>query len=264
MSSRNFLTVQTSNTNLPKQLYWYSLGLMFFLLSMSLAALTIMTFPTHSRHPPHRNRPMARAVRLVAVPFAMFSACMVYSAWRGFCSQVYGRGGTQLKAWELEDPGEVGVKLRRKRKRSGSKVPQSRAGEGEVDVSLDVAGKASDEDVKDPDLLGEEEVTQERRRDYRTPSDRTVIAPFAFTHSNSIDNQGSSGVGDIETGDMYSNDTHDNQRHQNTQPLTAGIPRASFNGSNKQRPPNVTESEDPSTHEIVFVRPKRRAMADLA
>jgi len=33
----------------------------------------------------------------------------IYSAWRGFCSQVFGRSARQLHTWELVDPADAGV-----------------------------------------------------------------------------------------------------------------------------------------------------------
>ncbi|QRW16586.1 regulator of G protein signaling domain protein [Rhizoctonia solani] len=50
-----------------------------------------------------------RSIRLVSVPFAVLGCMQIYSAWRGFCSQVFGRSARQLRAWELVDPADAGV-----------------------------------------------------------------------------------------------------------------------------------------------------------
>ncbi|KAL4245824.1 hypothetical protein ABKN59_001691 [Abortiporus biennis] len=43
-----------------------------------------------------------RAWRLFAVPFFSLGIMQVYSAWHGFCSNVWGRGRVQLRPWELK------------------------------------------------------------------------------------------------------------------------------------------------------------------
>ncbi|KAG8989466.1 hypothetical protein FRB90_002236 [Tulasnella sp. 427] len=53
-----------------------------------------------------------RAARLAGMPFATAGACQIYNAYVGFCSEVFGRGATQLKSWELDDPEEAGVEWR--------------------------------------------------------------------------------------------------------------------------------------------------------
>lgn len=55
------------------------------------------------------------------MPFATAGACQLYNAYIGFCSEVFGRGSTQLKSWELDDPEEVGVEWRETGQPSTSK-----------------------------------------------------------------------------------------------------------------------------------------------
>ncbi|KAG8699670.1 hypothetical protein FRC09_006466, partial [Ceratobasidium sp. 395] len=97
----NFVSITASNINLPKQIYWYAIGTVFTLLSWLIALCTIYFIPD-----PPRSR---RSIRLVSVPFAVLGCMQIYSAWRGFCSQVFGRSARQLHTWELVDPAEAGV-----------------------------------------------------------------------------------------------------------------------------------------------------------
>ncbi|KAG9101394.1 hypothetical protein FS749_007482 [Ceratobasidium sp. UAMH 11750] len=99
----NFVRVTASNINLPKQIYWYIIGVIFTLLSWIIALCTIYFIPD-----PPRSK---RSIRLVSVPFAVMGCMQIYSAWRGFCSQVFGRSARQLHAWELVDPADAGVSL---------------------------------------------------------------------------------------------------------------------------------------------------------
>jgi len=43
-----------------------------------------------------------RATRLPSTIFVFFGAAQMYSAYRGFCSQVWGRASSQLRPWELD------------------------------------------------------------------------------------------------------------------------------------------------------------------
>ncbi|OBZ70266.1 hypothetical protein A0H81_09756 [Grifola frondosa] len=85
-----FLPAYEETHDVLASLFWYAAGLADTLLALILALSLIAA-----------GRP-ARAWRLFAVPLAALGAMQAYSAWRGFCSQVWGRGGTQLRAWELQ------------------------------------------------------------------------------------------------------------------------------------------------------------------
>ncbi|KAF8725070.1 G protein signaling domain, partial [Rhizoctonia solani] len=100
----NFVTYAAANINLPKQIYWtnrYAIGIVFTLISWIIAIFTICFIPDQPRS--------KRSIRLVSVPFAVLGCMQIYSAWRGFCSQVFGRSARQLRAWELVDPADAGV-----------------------------------------------------------------------------------------------------------------------------------------------------------
>ncbi|KZT70343.1 hypothetical protein DAEQUDRAFT_764788 [Daedalea quercina L-15889] len=95
ISLPRFLAEASNNINRPKQLLWYSLGVIDTLLGILLAVLLVCLVPI----PPESNR----AWRLFSVVPAMVGMCQLYSAYRGFCSQVWWRGATQLHEWELEE-----------------------------------------------------------------------------------------------------------------------------------------------------------------
>ncbi|CAE6444437.1 unnamed protein product [Rhizoctonia solani] len=97
----NFVSYAAANINLPKQMYWYAIGIIFTLISWVIAIFTIYFVPDHPRS--------KRSIRLVSVPFAVLGCMQIYSAWRGFCSQVFGRSARQLHTWELVDPADAGV-----------------------------------------------------------------------------------------------------------------------------------------------------------
>ncbi|KAB5594185.1 Regulator of G protein signaling domain containing protein [Ceratobasidium theobromae] len=97
----NFVSTAAPNINLPKQIYWYAIGIVFTLVSWAIAVCTIYFVPDDPRS--------RRSIRLVSVPFAVAGCMQIYSAWRGFCSQVFGRSARQLHAWELVDPADAGV-----------------------------------------------------------------------------------------------------------------------------------------------------------
>ncbi|OSX59506.1 hypothetical protein POSPLADRAFT_1075641 [Postia placenta MAD-698-R-SB12] len=90
-----FLASASANINRPKQLFWYAVGIADVLLGVVLAIVLITALPA----PPQASR----AWRLFAVPLAGIGFMQAYSAWRGFCSEVWGRGHTQLRVWELQE-----------------------------------------------------------------------------------------------------------------------------------------------------------------
>ncbi|KZT06530.1 uncharacterized protein LAESUDRAFT_679540 [Laetiporus sulphureus 93-53] len=98
VSLPRFLAIAATNINTPKQLYWYAIGIadVFIGIIIALVCITVVHVP------PKGNR----AWRLFAVPFFAFGVMQVYSAYRGFCSQVWGRGHTQVRVWEMQEMDE--------------------------------------------------------------------------------------------------------------------------------------------------------------
>ncbi|KAF5387870.1 hypothetical protein D9615_000839 [Tricholomella constricta] len=90
-----FLAIASANINLPKQIYWYSIGVVNITLGLLIALLLITMLPT----PPEANR----AWRIFAVGFCSIGTTQCYSAWRGYCSQIWMRGTTQLRVWEMQE-----------------------------------------------------------------------------------------------------------------------------------------------------------------
>ncbi|KZT29452.1 hypothetical protein NEOLEDRAFT_1128211 [Neolentinus lepideus HHB14362 ss-1] len=93
VSLPRFLAYASTNINLPRQIFWYAIGLIDFLLGLALAFALITTLPV----PTQANR----AWRLFSVPLTALGAMQMYSAWRGFCSQIWRRGKMQVRPWEL-------------------------------------------------------------------------------------------------------------------------------------------------------------------
>lgn len=71
----DFLSIASANINLPKQIYWYCVGILNMSIGIILALSFIMMLPT----PPEANR----AWRLIAVGFFSLGSAQAYSAWRG-------------------------------------------------------------------------------------------------------------------------------------------------------------------------------------
>ncbi|EPT00776.1 hypothetical protein FOMPIDRAFT_1121704, partial [Fomitopsis schrenkii] len=95
ISLPRFLAAASANINRPKQLLWCTLGILGTAVGFLLAILLITVVPI----PPAANR----AWRLFSVVPAAVGLSFIYSAHRGFCSQVWGRTATQLHEWELEE-----------------------------------------------------------------------------------------------------------------------------------------------------------------
>ncbi|EMD40355.1 hypothetical protein CERSUDRAFT_91071 [Gelatoporia subvermispora B] len=95
VSLPRFLAAAAVNINLPKQLYWYGVGLTYFLFGAVVAIVLITCLPG--------SGPASRCWRLCAVPFASLGWMSMYSGWRGFCTEVWSRGNTQLRVWELRE-----------------------------------------------------------------------------------------------------------------------------------------------------------------
>ncbi|KAG6861951.1 hypothetical protein C0995_009135 [Termitomyces sp. Mi166 len=90
-----FLLAASANINLPKQLYWYTMGTLNMLLAILIALLLIMLVPT----PPEVNR----AWRILPVSIFVVGGGQFYSAWRGSCTQIWRRGATQVRVWEMQE-----------------------------------------------------------------------------------------------------------------------------------------------------------------
>ena len=82
--------------SLPKEklTYRYGVGAIDFLIALAIFLPLLFLLPA---------QPFGlRAYRLFSVPFASFGCMQAYSAYRGFCSQVWGRASRQLKPWEMD------------------------------------------------------------------------------------------------------------------------------------------------------------------
>ncbi|WVQ94732.1 hypothetical protein IAU59_001812 [Kwoniella sp. CBS 9459] len=91
----HFLQHAKSNINRPKQLFWYMVGFADFSFGVLIYLLLTLLLPT---------RPFGvRAYRLFSTIFVTFGIMQAYSAYRGFCSQVWGRSHRQVRPWEMDD-----------------------------------------------------------------------------------------------------------------------------------------------------------------
>ncbi|KAK0230238.1 hypothetical protein IW262DRAFT_386667 [Armillaria fumosa] len=89
-----FLAYATPNINLPKQVFFYVLGVLYIVAGIIIDVTVISLIPV----PPRNNR----AWRLLAAfPFAA-GITTICAAWHGFCSQVWCRRSVQLHSWELQ------------------------------------------------------------------------------------------------------------------------------------------------------------------
>ncbi|KAG8960118.1 hypothetical protein FRC03_007051 [Tulasnella sp. 419] len=255
MSVQNFLTAASANVNLPKQLYWYAVGLFNIILSIIMASLIIALVHTSKSNP----NIYARAWRLFSVPFGGLGGMQFYSGYRGFCSQVYGRSSIQLKAWELEEPEEVGVKWRKKKKyrkvdRRAIMTSDSTTGGSEKLPDLEAGEKAATgHNVEDQDSSSVSKKTLPGNGG--TPHDPSLIAPFAFSnlslHGETVASQDEHGT-DIED--------HNLPTTTSTTDLKDGAADDIVqHGSSKVAQNRAGFSNEP-THEIALVKPKRRAI----
>lgn len=90
----HFLSYARTNINRPKQLFWYIVGTCDMLIGL-IIYLVITLLVTNHRY-------ALRATRLPSAVFVCFGAMQTYSAWRGFCQQVYGRNSRQVRPWEMD------------------------------------------------------------------------------------------------------------------------------------------------------------------
>ncbi|TYJ59217.1 hypothetical protein B9479_000206 [Cryptococcus floricola] len=87
-----FLLAAKSNINRPKQLFWYFVGAVDFTIGLITFLLLTLLLPAH---------PFSlRAYRLFSTIFIACGAMQAYSAYRGFCSQVWKRSHRQVWPWE--------------------------------------------------------------------------------------------------------------------------------------------------------------------
>lgn len=83
-----YLVYAKGNTNAPKTLFWWGIGMLDFLIGVMMAL--VILFRVHSRW-----------WRIFSFLFIQFGTMQMYSASRYFCSQVHGRTSRQLYPWEL-------------------------------------------------------------------------------------------------------------------------------------------------------------------
>lgn len=90
-----FLETVKANINRPKQLFWYFAGIVDLLIGLTIFLLLTFLLPP---------RPFGlRTYRLFSTIFVSFGIMQVYSAYRGFCSQVWRRSSRQVWPWELDE-----------------------------------------------------------------------------------------------------------------------------------------------------------------
>ncbi|KAK8861497.1 hypothetical protein IAR55_002318 [Kwoniella newhampshirensis] len=90
-----FLEAAKTNINRPKVLFWYFVGFVDFMIGLIIYLLLTLLLPRHSIG--------LRAYRLLSTIFVCFGIMQAYSAYRGFCSQVWGRSHRQVRPWEMDD-----------------------------------------------------------------------------------------------------------------------------------------------------------------
>lgn len=94
-----FLAYAEENINVEKKLYWWLYGLLTS--SIGWAIVIGCLFIDYWSD---KTEGRKRAWRLFGVPFLTLGAMQMYAAYRGFCTQVWGRGTMQLRPWELAFP----------------------------------------------------------------------------------------------------------------------------------------------------------------
>ncbi|KAF8076809.1 hypothetical protein FPV67DRAFT_1777227 [Lyophyllum atratum] len=148
-----FLSTASANINLPKQIYWYIVGTCNIAIGLLIALLLIMMVPT----PPEANR----AWRIFPAGFCSLGSAQCYSAWRGYCSQVWMRGNTQLRVWEMQEMDDEALAF--------------------VDRIL---GPCKDrqrtQDTASPPPHDEHEIKRDDKKQHPSARDVAVIAPFAI------------------------------------------------------------------------------------
>ncbi|KIP10419.1 hypothetical protein PHLGIDRAFT_125613 [Phlebiopsis gigantea 11061_1 CR5-6] len=92
----HFLDGTRENMNWGKRAYWWLYGVLTTCLGWAIVVGCLFI-----QYGPHMSQGRRRAWRLLGVPFLTLGAMQMYSAHRGFCSQIWGRGATQLRPWEL-------------------------------------------------------------------------------------------------------------------------------------------------------------------
>ncbi|CAL1700094.1 unnamed protein product [Somion occarium] len=111
VSLPHFLTLSATNVNRPKAFFWLSVGTLNLTIALLISLATILSIDDYTLRKRvtggwdsggESRLAKARAWRLFAVPFATLGGMQFYSAYKGFCSDVWGRGRTQLRPWELD------------------------------------------------------------------------------------------------------------------------------------------------------------------
>ncbi|KAH8096619.1 hypothetical protein BXZ70DRAFT_1009622 [Cristinia sonorae] len=93
-----FLALSSTNVNLPKALYWYAFGVAYILFALVIFICTALLGPTSVRK---------RAWRCFSIPFSSLGSMLLYSGYKGLCTEVWSRGRAQLRPWELQLYGET-------------------------------------------------------------------------------------------------------------------------------------------------------------
>ncbi|GJE87465.1 regulator of G protein signalling domain-containing protein [Phanerochaete sordida] len=94
-----FLASAEENMNWEKKLYWWLYGAL-----TSAVGWGIVIGCLFIDYWSDKTEGRRRAWRLLGVPFLTLGAMQMYAAYRGFCTQVWGRGNMQLRPWELYAP----------------------------------------------------------------------------------------------------------------------------------------------------------------
>ncbi|KAG8905270.1 hypothetical protein FRB99_000340 [Tulasnella sp. 403] len=273
LSLQNFLDTQSANINFPKQIYWYCVGTTITCLSLAIAIIMIRLLPVINPHPPHNCRPFLRGARLASVPFATMGAMQLYSAWRGFCSEVFGRGHTQLKAWEMEDPAEAGVEMRKRKERADDAAPWMR---GPPAVRLEDSDHSSNGSHRrrEKDVEDRPPTTPTRSTKKPPVDDLDLIAPFEFSNSRSeaipLDTLSSpipstsyaNQARPIALDETLLSDSPPSSPETRTQKTSNPPIRVTLDASPAVQESGATATRPVPTHEIVLVKPRRRKAED--
>lgn len=164
----HFLSYAQANINWPKQLFWYAVGSADLALSLLVFFLVLFLVPGNATS----SRSVAsavgrRAYRLFSLPFALFGSMQLYSAWRGFCTQVWGRQNRQLHVWETPPPKQDDVE-------AGGRAPSSSTtgvdGVGTTSNHSDVTAIAPFAEPDPKDVWGLPEPTEKIEHSPTSPS----------------------------------------------------------------------------------------------
>ncbi|KAK7696139.1 hypothetical protein QCA50_000789 [Cerrena zonata] len=111
VSLPHFLKLSSTNVNPPKAMFWLRVGMLNLTIALVVSIATILSIDDYTLRKKvsggwnsggESRLAKARAWRLFAVPCATLGGMQFWSAYKGFCSDVWGRGRTQLRPWELD------------------------------------------------------------------------------------------------------------------------------------------------------------------